>query len=598
MDAEEANRVFPPVFPLPRPRQPSGRVVPPPPSHPPRYPPSIPGPPLPDVGAPHRGHNTIGNQEWPVAAPQLHSLIPSLGALSYDYKDYDHKVAMLQVQLMSMVKLCFSHQIIGMLPLIIDPFLEYIGNGTSIVSTVEHRTDEGARITYDGEAITALDCKQAHMTITHSGITVLEFSVANAGAILRSGEFDWAARPLRHYITIIKVDADVKKLETIQTTLGRFDPHELTSKLPPFPFYAGHDAIPPYVGEYAMITVHDAQSIVPHLPPFAGSADRRDRISNRVIFGFQIDPLRTDKRRAIAYTEMMLPFVVNGHAEYCTLFGLISSKWIPLGGVRWRPPAYHHFFPYLATEFGAVIRGEEEHLLDCLCDRCAYAHDILDDMNEPGDDWLRRNNMDFIEFSAWVETFTEKADWELYINTLAEVSDDGLALDDASDAHKNNERIVLAAVTENGLALEFASNILKRNKKIVMAALLQNTHSTIPVMQFVSDSLRTDDDFIEELERELAASADDDDDEAGDDDALFSSHSGWVVESADDDDDPWRVDDDDDDDDDDDSAEQQPLQAEQSEEEPLQGERWLAEQAIQTWTQANSYASFIDNNML
>jgi len=57
---------------------------------------------------------------------------------------------------------------------------------------------------------------------------------------------------------------------------------------------------------------------------------------------------------------------------------------------------------------------------------------------------------------------------------LAAVSQDGRALESASEELKNDKEVVLAAVSQSGRALESASEGLKNDKEVVLAAVSQN----------------------------------------------------------------------------------------------------------------------------
>ena len=54
------------------------------------------------------------------------------------------------------------------------------------------------------------------------------------------------------------------------------------------------------------------------------------------------------------------------------------------------------------------------------------------------------------------------------------MSNNGLALEYASDAMQDNKEVVLAAVSNNGLALEYASKFMQNNMAVVMAAVSNN----------------------------------------------------------------------------------------------------------------------------
>uniref|UniRef100_A0A6C0H918 DUF4116 domain-containing protein n=1 Tax=viral metagenome TaxID=1070528 RepID=A0A6C0H918_9ZZZZ len=70
---------------------------------------------------------------------------------------------------------------------------------------------------------------------------------------------------------------------------------------------------------------------------------------------------------------------------------------------------------------------------------------------------------------------------------------DGLALEYASEKLKNDEEIVKKAVTQNGLALEYASEKLKNEKKIVTEAVTNNGLA----LEYVSSELQKDKDIVD-----------------------------------------------------------------------------------------------------
>ena len=53
---------------------------------------------------------------------------------------------------------------------------------------------------------------------------------------------------------------------------------------------------------------------------------------------------------------------------------------------------------------------------------------------------------------------------------LAAVTQDGDALQDASDELQNDKEVVLAAVAQDGDALEYASDELQNDEEVVLAA--------------------------------------------------------------------------------------------------------------------------------
>uniref|UniRef100_A0A7S4EI05 DUF4116 domain-containing protein n=1 Tax=Pseudo-nitzschia australis TaxID=44445 RepID=A0A7S4EI05_9STRA len=57
--------------------------------------------------------------------------------------------------------------------------------------------------------------------------------------------------------------------------------------------------------------------------------------------------------------------------------------------------------------------------------------------------------------------------------TINAVTQNGQALEHASDELKNNERVVTTAVTQHGGALEHASDELKNNERVVTTAVTQ-----------------------------------------------------------------------------------------------------------------------------
>ena len=78
---------------------------------------------------------------------------------------------------------------------------------------------------------------------------------------------------------------------------------------------------------------------------------------------------------------------------------------------------------------------------------------------------------------------------------LLAVNKNGLVLKDIGNItsgffkkqrHNENKQIVLAAVTQNGLALEYASDKLKSDQEIVTAAIQQNSEA----LKFASKNLQ------------------------------------------------------------------------------------------------------------
>ena len=59
------------------------------------------------------------------------------------------------------------------------------------------------------------------------------------------------------------------------------------------------------------------------------------------------------------------------------------------------------------------------------------------------------------------------------LQVLAEVTEDGYTLKDASAEMKNDKEVVMAAVAQDGWALKYASTELKNDKEVVMAAVAQ-----------------------------------------------------------------------------------------------------------------------------
>ena len=75
---------------------------------------------------------------------------------------------------------------------------------------------------------------------------------------------------------------------------------------------------------------------------------------------------------------------------------------------------------------------------------------------------------------------------------LAEVQQDGMALEYASEALRNDRDVVLAAVRQKGGALQFASEALRNDREVVLAAVQQKVWAFL----FASEALRNDRDFV------------------------------------------------------------------------------------------------------
>jgi len=73
-------------------------------------------------------------------------------------------------------------------------------------------------------------------------------------------------------------------------------------------------------------------------------------------------------------------------------------------------------------------------------------------------------------------------------HTLREVLRDGLSLQYAPDALKNDYDVVKAAVQTDGRALQYASDTLRNDKLIVLAAVMNDSSA----ITFASDELRND----------------------------------------------------------------------------------------------------------
>ncbi len=71
------------------------------------------------------------------------------------------------------------------------------------------------------------------------------------------------------------------------------------------------------------------------------------------------------------------------------------------------------------------------------------------------------------------------------------VEDDGMNLQYAPSALRNNKRVVFAAVQQNGNALQYASDELKNNRDMVFAAVSEDGKA----LQFASDKLKADTDI-------------------------------------------------------------------------------------------------------
>jgi len=76
---------------------------------------------------------------------------------------------------------------------------------------------------------------------------------------------------------------------------------------------------------------------------------------------------------------------------------------------------------------------------------------------------------------------------------LAAVSQDGRALQFASDDLKADKEVVLAAVAQNGSALQFASDELKADKEVVLTAVAQNGWALF----LASDELQADQEVLD-----------------------------------------------------------------------------------------------------
>ena len=75
---------------------------------------------------------------------------------------------------------------------------------------------------------------------------------------------------------------------------------------------------------------------------------------------------------------------------------------------------------------------------------------------------------------------------------LERVSQNGNALEHATDELKGDTEIVMAAVSQNGRALEYATDELKGDRKIVMAAVSKNGHA----LQYAKDELKGDREIV------------------------------------------------------------------------------------------------------
>ena len=74
---------------------------------------------------------------------------------------------------------------------------------------------------------------------------------------------------------------------------------------------------------------------------------------------------------------------------------------------------------------------------------------------------------------------------------MAAVSQNGLALEYATDEMKNDKDVVLAAVQNYGRALEYASDELKNDKDVVMAAVRNDGAA----LGFASEEMKVDKDI-------------------------------------------------------------------------------------------------------
>jgi hypothetical protein len=86
-------------------------------------------------------------------------------------------------------------------------------------------------------------------------------------------------------------------------------------------------------------------------------------------------------------------------------------------------------------------------------------------------------------------------DWNNKIEVLKEISNDGWALEFASDELKNDKEVVLKAVWQDGIALQFASDKLKNDKEVLLVAVSYNDNA----LKYASDELKDDLDYIKQI---------------------------------------------------------------------------------------------------
>ena len=62
-------------------------------------------------------------------------------------------------------------------------------------------------------------------------------------------------------------------------------------------------------------------------------------------------------------------------------------------------------------------------------------------------------------------------------NVLADVAQDGMSLEFASDELRGDKEVVMAAVAQNGRAVAFASPELQKDEEVIIAVRAHNPHA-------------------------------------------------------------------------------------------------------------------------
>jgi len=96
----------------------------------------------------------------------------------------------------------------------------------------------------------------------------------------------------------------------------------------------------------------------------------------------------------------------------------------------------------------------------------------------------------------------DSIDWKDEEAVLAEVSNRGWMLQNASDEIKNNKNVVLAAVRNNWRALQYANEEFKNDRDVVLVAVQQFGDA----LEFVSEEIRKDEEIVKEAVRTTPSS--------------------------------------------------------------------------------------------